>query len=71
MNKPMYKSKTLNGILVVAIMVILQMLGVGEQERAKTYEGLNSDTKNNNITELVTLVGAGIATYGRLKVKHD
>lgn len=71
MNKPKIKSKTIQGVLVVALMFILQVLGVGEAERAKTYDALGDDVKNDNIKQVVGLVGAGYAFYGRTQVGKD
>ena len=68
MNKPKLKSKTLNGVLVVALMLIMQILGVGEAERARTYDEIGDDKKFDNTTELIGLGGAALAYYGRTRV---
>ncbi|KKL56674.1 hypothetical protein LCGC14_2243050 [marine sediment metagenome] len=70
MNKPKLKSKTLNSILIAAVMVILGMLGVGEKEIGQTYDTITQSTGEGTeaAKDLATLAALGGAYYGRLRV---
>ncbi len=68
--KPVIKSKTINSILVIAVIVILNLLGIGEAEIGKTYDTITSNTSKTETTkDLVTLAAAGMAFYGRMNAK--
>ncbi len=70
MNKPKLKSKTLNSILIAAVMVILGMLGVGEKQIGQTYDTITQSTGGQTETakDLAMLAALGGAYYGRLRV---
>ncbi len=70
MNKPKLKSKTLNSILIAAVMVILGMLGVGEEKIGQTYDTITQSTGGGaeSARDLATLFALGGAYYGRTMV---
>lgn len=70
MNKPKWKSKTLNWILIAAVMIILGLFGVGEEKRSQTYDTITDATgqKAELAIELGKLAALGGAYYGRLRV---
>ena len=73
MKKHPLKSKTINSTLVIIVMVCLSLLGVGEKEMGKTYDTITTET-NNNVDvskDIITLIAAGGAIYGRTKVKES
>ena len=68
MNKPVFKSKTVNSSLVVILMTAMSLLGIGEEEMARTYDTIGKESKTETTKELVTLIAAGGAIYGRTRV---
>ena len=68
MNKPVFKSKTINSSLVIILIAIMSLLGYGENEVAKTYDQLGKETKTETTKELVTLGAGAFAVYGRMRV---
>lgn len=70
MNKPKRKSKTLNSILIAAVMVILGILGVGEEKISQTYDTITESTggQTETMKDIATLAALGGAYYGRIKV---
>lgn len=68
MNKPVFKSKTVNSTLVVILMTVMSLLGIGEEEIAKTYDTIGKESKTETTKEIVTLGAAAFAIYGRLRV---
>ena len=71
MKKHPIKSKTINSALVIIMITVMSLLGIGEEEIAKTYDQLGQESKTETTKELVTLIAAGGAIYGRYKVKED
>jgi len=71
MKKKPYKSKTIDSILVIILITVMSLLGFGEEEIAKTYDTIGQEKKTETVKELVTLVAAGGAIYGRYKVKEQ
>ena len=71
MNKPMYKSKTINSVLVIVVIIILNMAGVGEDKVAETIDSMDSPQGNKkDIKNMIALVAAGGAIYGRRKANE-
>lgn len=70
MKKHPLKSKTVNSALVIALMAIMSLLGIGETEIAKTYDSLGKENKFDSGKDMVTLLAAAGAVYGRYKVKE-
>ena len=70
MNKPVFKSKTVNSTLVVILMTVMSLLGIGEEETKQTYDAVSNSTTETS-KEIVTLVAAGFAVYGRMRVKDE
>lgn len=68
MNKPVFKSKTVNSSLVVVLMAVMSLLGFGEQEVARTYDALGKESKSETTKELITLGAGAFAIYGRMRV---
>jgi len=70
MNKPVIKSKTMQGIAVIAIIALMNLLGVGEEQIGDTYDTIvNVNGPQHETTkDIGLLVGAGLAYYGRLNV---
>lgn len=70
MNKPKLKSKTLNSILIAAVMVILGILGVGEEQIGQTYDTITQSTggQTETMKDLAILAALGGAYYGRVRV---
>ena len=68
MNKSVFKSKTINSTLVIIAMTIMSLLGIGEEEIARTYDAIGKESKTETTKEIVTLIAAGGAVYGRLRV---
>lgn len=65
------KSKTIRGLMTAAVIVLLNLLGVGEEQIGKTYDTIN-DTRGRQ-TETAKDIGLiaalGVATYGRVVAK--
>ena len=72
MKKKPYKSKTINSAIVIAIMVLLSIIGVGEKEISKTYDTIANQTGNKveNSINIIKLLGVVGVVYGRYKVKE-
>jgi hypothetical protein len=70
MKKPFFKSKTINSTLVVAMIAIMSLLGIGETDIAKSYDMVPESSKSEDVKELITLIAASGAIYGRFKVKE-
>jgi len=65
------KSKTIRGLLIAVVLVIMSILGVGEKEIGKTYDTI-STPKNNAVKETKDLgmLGALLySVYGRSVAK--
>lgn len=73
MKKHPLKSKTILSTFVIILMAFMSILGVGEKDLIETYDQIEEKTgKDFGInTELITLIAAGGAIYGRYKVKED
>lgn len=72
MKKNPLKSKTIDSVLVVILIAVMSILGIGEKEIVQTYDGLGESRKADvPVKELATLGAAGMAIYGRYKVKND
>lgn len=72
MKQPEYlKSKTVRAILTAAVIVILNILGVGEEQIGKTYDTIHDHRgKQTETAKDVSLMGAlAWAFYGRSKAK--
>ncbi len=67
--KSALKSKTIRAILTAAVIVILNLLGVGEEQVGKTYDTITEQTGGGTETAKdIGLIGAlGWAFYGRMK----
>ena len=71
MKKKPHKSLTIQSALVVVLIAVMSLLGFGEGEIAKTFDGLSQDKKADMpIKELLTLIASGGAIYGRYRVKE-
>ena len=73
MKKHPLKSKTINSTLVIIVMVCLSLLGVGEEKIGNTYDTITDSIgqSTESVKDLVTLIAAGGAIYGRFKVKEE
>jgi hypothetical protein len=73
MKKKPYKSKTVVSACVVILIAVMSFLGVGEEEIGKTYDTITDTTgqRSESIKDLITLLAAGGAIYGRYKVKEQ
>lgn len=71
MKKHPLKSKTINSALVIALLAIMSLLGIGEEEIARTYDTIGQEKKTETTKEVMTLLAAGGAMYGRYKVKEE
>ena len=71
MKKHPMKSMTIQSTLVVVLITVMSLLGFGEEEIAKTYDQLGQESKSETTKELITLVAAGGAAFGRWRVKDD
>ena len=61
------KSKTIRAIMTAAVIVLLNLLGVGEEQIGKTYDTIhNQRGKQTETAKELGLLGAlGYAFYGR------
>lgn len=73
MNKPHLKSKTIRGILTVIVIVIMNILGVGEEKIGETYDTVTDATgqKTEAAKDIGLLAGAAFAYYGRTQAGKD
>ncbi len=73
MQKKPYKSKTVVSACVVIVIALMSFLGVGEEQIGKTYDTISDTTgrKSESAKDLITLLAAGGAIYGRYKVKEQ
>ncbi|GAG46301.1 unnamed protein product, partial [marine sediment metagenome] len=69
MKKSPLKSKTIDSALVIILITVMSLLGFGEEEIAKTYDTIGEKKTMETGKELITLLAAGGAIYGRYKVK--
>ena len=68
MQTPEYlKSKTIRALLTAAVIVLLNLLGVGEEQIGKTYDTISDHKgKQTETAKDIGLIGAlGYAFYGR------
>ncbi|KKN73170.1 hypothetical protein LCGC14_0403430 [marine sediment metagenome] len=65
------KSKTIRGLLTAAVIVILSLLGVGEEQIGKTYDTINDHQgKTTERAKDVGMLGAILySVYGRSVAK--
>ncbi len=70
MKKSPIKSKTINSALVIILIAVMSLLGFGESEMADTYDSINPGNKSESVKEIITILAAGGAIYGRYKVKE-
>lgn len=67
--KPVFKSKTVKAILTAAVIVLLNLLGVGEEQIGKTYDTINDHRgRQTETAKDIGLIGTlAWAFYGRMK----
>ncbi len=65
--KEFLKSKTIRSLILILIVVVMNMMGIGEAEIGETYDTINQDGENGIglIMNILMLVGIGGAGYGR------
>lgn len=68
--KQWYKSSTIQSVVVIIFLVILQML-TGDGQMADTIDKIGEVGGNNKelIMQLVTIAAGGLAIRGRVKAK--
>ena len=71
MKKHPLKSMTIQSTLVVILMTVMGLLGFGEEEIAEAYDQLGQESKTETTKELITLVAAGGAVFGRWRLKDE
>jgi hypothetical protein len=69
--KPIYKSLTINALLVLLIVLILRTFGIVEVEMGKTYDTIDvpKHTSIVRILEAVAGVAVAVAVYGRVRAE--
>ncbi len=70
MNKSPFKSKTINSAIVIAVIVLLNIVGVGREKITETYDTLTETTgqKTEIAMDLGKLAGCFGVVYGRFRV---
>ena len=70
MNKHPIKSKTMRSLAVAAIIVLMGILGVGEEQIGETYDTLTKTNGRQTETakDIMVLAALGGAAYGRTMV---
>ena len=70
--KNLLKSNTVRGLILVAVPMLMQMLGIGMEEIQATYDtiGQNTDLDSGGIARIVQLIGLALAGYGRATAKQ-
>lgn len=65
--KQYLKSKTIRSLIICAIIVIMNVMGIGEAEVGQTIDTMNEMTgdRTQSIKDLLLLFGLGGAAYGR------
>lgn len=65
------KSKTVRAILTAFVLVLLNLLGVGEEQIGRTYDTIHDHRgkQTETIKDLGLLGALGYAFYGRSKAK--
>ena len=65
--KSYLKSKTIDSLIVAVILIILNILGIGEAEPGKTYDTMldMQGRQTEQIKNLLVLGALGGAAYGR------
>ena len=65
------KSKTIRALLTAVVIVLLNLLGVGEEQISKTYDTISDHKgKQTETAKDIGLIGAlGYAFYGRYVAK--
>ncbi len=65
------KSKTIRALMTAAVIVLLNLLGVGEEQIGKTYDTIHEHQgKQTETMKDIGLIGAlGWAAYGRTVAK--
>lgn len=63
------KSKTMRSLVLLLVIVLMNIIGIGEAEPGKTYDTmLDMEGRNTEqIKNLLLLGGLGGAAYGRIK----
>ena len=69
--KEYMKSKTIRSLVICAIIVIMNLMGIGEAEVGQTIDTMNELTgkRTKNIKDALLLFGIGGAAYGRTVAK--
>ena len=67
MNKPKWKSKTYRSLAVIVVILVLNFLGVGEEQIGQTYDTITDSTgkQAESVKDIVMLAGVLGAAYGR------
>ncbi len=70
-SKPLFKSKTINSALVCAIIIMMNLLGIGEEKIGETYDTINDHvgSKQETTKDIVALGSLVGVVYGRLNAK--
>ncbi len=71
MNKEIVKSKTIRGLMVGMVLILLNLLGVGEETIGKTYDTIHDHVgKKTETAKDIGLLGAlAYSVYGRSVAK--
>ena len=71
--KPYLQSNTIRSCLIIVVIVVMNMLGIGEQKPGQTYDSFNQETgvQMDKIKDIVLLMGAGGAAFGRMNAKTE
>lgn len=66
--KDFLKSKTIRSLAIILIVVVMNIMGIGEAEVGKTYDAVTQKEGRGaeQIKNILMLVGLGGAGYGRV-----
>lgn len=66
--KDFTKSKTMRSLAICLIIVVMNIMGIGEAEVGKTIDTMHEmqGGKTENIKDILMLIGVGGAAYGRV-----
>ena len=66
-------SKTIKALIIIAAIVLINIMGVGESKPGDTYEGITNQNGRGveQLKNILLLIGVGGAAYGRVTAKTE
>lgn len=68
--KNLLKSNTVRGLILVALPMLMQTLGIGAEEVSATYDAIEQSATTVNVGPIMQILGLALAGYGRATAKQ-